>query len=138
MNDKITKQNMGFLDNVEPRSELFGIITKRVHFEERKRAFKRLVAFSFLSLFSVLALIPTTIQFFDSMNSSGFLQYLSLLLSDGTFLISNINYYLLSIAESFPVTEVTGSLVVLLVCFYSFKSIINNYRVLQYFKQNLA
>lgn len=138
MNIKITKQNIDFLDNVDPRSELFNIITRRVHFEEKKKAFKQFVAFSFMSLFSVLALVATTIQFVDSMNSSGFLQYLSLLLSDGVFIISNINYYILSITESFPVTEVTGSLIALFACFYSVKSIISNYKVLQYFRKKLA
>jgi hypothetical protein len=63
---------------------------------------------------AIVAMIPVIYNVLQSSSQSGFGKYLSLISSDGSYMLQNWKEFLLSAASSLPIT---GSIAVLLILF---------------------
>jgi len=77
-------------------------VMERVHNEQRKKRNFRMSLFGLLSAGSLGILIPAVKFLLDSLASSGFYEYVSLLFSPDSAVYASLHEALLSIAESLP------------------------------------
>ncbi len=105
------------LNPAEPPSGLFEKIIYRIREEQRGFAIKQRVAvFSFIMVASIVAFIPAFKLFQTDLSESGFLQFLSLALSDFGVVITYWHSFVMSLLETIPAM----SLVVLLAVIFAF------------------
>ena len=99
-------------------------IERRKMIQSRVRFFvaDALAGLSFLSLF------PIAINTFKQLQTSGFLSYFSLLFTDGGTMLTYWREFLLSLAESLPLLQLTLIGLSLLVLFISLRFASKNYR----------
>jgi hypothetical protein len=86
----------------------------RVEKYEVSRSHKRSIAYSVISFGAILGLIPIVLFIVESSYSSGFGQYLSLFVSDSSYMIQNWREFMLSAVSSLPIM---GAISVLLILF---------------------
>ncbi len=86
----------------------------RVEQFEVTRSHRKSIAYKTISIVAVIALIPIIYFILQSSSQSGFREYLSLVFSDGAYMIQNWKEFLLSTASSLPIV---GGIMTLLVLF---------------------
>ncbi len=105
------------LNPAEPPSGLFEKIIYRIREEQRDFAIKQRVAvFSFIMVASIVAFIPALKSVQTDLAESGFLQFLSLALSDFGVVVTYWHSFAMSLLETIPAM----SLVVLLAVIFAF------------------
>ncbi len=105
----------------EPEVDLANQVWSNLLEKDKHLAKLRLVAFCFISIVSLLGLIPAVQMLSSDFTKSGFYEYISLVSSDGSLLLSHWREFLLSIAESLPIPSLLLSLSLIFVFFLSVK-----------------
>ena len=98
---------MQHLEEVVPSGLLYRRIVARIHRAEQKRARLRLGCATLGTLLSCVVFIPVFNYFVLELVQSGVTQYISLVLSDGGLLLASWQEFLLSLAESLPITGIS-------------------------------
>ncbi len=92
---------------VEPSENLKVSIIKEIKKREIIRAVYKIAFSSAVSLTSVSVAIIFVVNVVKDFYQSGLYEYISLMFSDGTSLISYWQTYLISVAESLPIIQIT-------------------------------
>ncbi len=113
------------LESINPPNELRFLILSKIQ-REQLRAFKtKRSIFVFSSIFSFLLMLPILLNLSQSLNQSGFNQYVSLVFSDGAILANYWKELAWSLAESLPIMILIAFLSVLSIFVWSlFKTIL--------------
>ncbi len=110
------------LNPAEPPSGLFEKIMYRIREEQRVFAIKQRVAvFSVIMIASMIAFIPAFKLVQTDLSESGFLQFLSLVLSDFGVVITYWHSFFMSLLETIPAISLTILLAVVFAFLGSFK-----------------
>lgn len=110
------------LNPAEPSAGLFEKIMRRIWEEQRISAIKQRVAvFSVIMLASMAAFIPAFKLFQTDLLESGFLQFLSLILSDFGTMITYWHSFTMSLLETIPATSLAVLFIVVFAFLGSFK-----------------
>jgi hypothetical protein len=112
--------------NSEPSPELFIKIMKRIRREERFLAFKKIGALSTILALSLIAFIPAIKMLAQELESSGFIQFASLLFSDFEIVKSYWQSFSLTLLETLPALSLILCLVILLTFLQSVKALSKN------------
>jgi hypothetical protein len=89
---------------MEPRAGLLDRIMAAIYDEQRfRRARVRVISFGLVALIALIAFIPAWRELQTEVTESGFQAYVSLLGSDTSVILTNIQDFGLLLAESFPV-----------------------------------
>ncbi|MCX6740395.1 MAG: hypothetical protein NTZ49_04155 [Candidatus Parcubacteria bacterium] len=105
------------LNSPQPPAELQAIIISRINALSNSRILKlKVVLFAVSSTVSAVAAVFAFMVFRSNLAETGFWQFFTLLFSDHEILMSYWQNYLMSLAESLPIS----SLVLLLVCTLAF------------------
>lgn len=128
INNMATNYNKIFssLNEQSVPQNLSGDILISINKQIRKSAQINFVLFSFLSVFSLIALIPALKYFISELYESGFQQYLSLIFSDGLVLLNYWKEFSLLLAESIPLISIALVLTFLLTLLSSIKFMLKN------------
>ena len=113
-------------DIVEPRDELKNLIIKSIKVEERKKTIRNMVFSSVVSLASISMAVIFVINIIKDAYQSGLSEYLSLLISDSSSVLSYWKVYTMSIVESLPILQITILFASIWVFVWSMNIIINN------------
>ena len=92
---------------IEPSENLKNSIINIIRYEERKKAIYKIVFSSVVSLASISLAIFYAISIVKDFYQSGLSDYISLIFTDGTSLISYWQSYFMSILESLPILQIT-------------------------------
>lgn len=92
---------------VEPSVNLKNSIINKIKREEIKRTAYKIAISSGISLATIFVTIFSVSNIIKDAYQSGLSEYLSLIFSDGTLLISHWQTYLISITESLPMIQIT-------------------------------
>ncbi len=93
----------------EPSRELFARILAQVKVEERRGViYARIGVLGTAALLSLVALVPALRELYAEFTQSGFVQFLSLLISDAGIVAVYWQDFLISLAEALPVFGVAG------------------------------
>jgi len=118
--DKHLKNLMSNLKYPELPEKLFSKIMTRIHKEQKLSTIRtRLIIFSVTFISSIIALLPTTQALITSFKESGFMEFLSLIISDIEIVFNNWQDYSITLLESLPVTNIA---ILLTILFISLKS----------------
>ncbi|MDO8555206.1 MAG: hypothetical protein Q7R75_01420 [bacterium] len=112
--------------DMEPPENLYGNILAKIEFEKKRIARVKLAIFGITALVFVFALIPIYKYTAQEFYNSGFLEYLSVLFSDGNIAAAYWKEMLLSLAESLPLFSLTATLSVVFVITGSIKLALKN------------
>jgi len=105
-----------------PSADLFNKIMKRISTEKKLIAIKRrIMIFTVVAVFSIVALIPTLNSLWINLSNSGFVQFFSLLFSDGGMMLSYWQSFSLALLESLPILDVVAILAIILACLISIR-----------------
>lgn len=103
---------------IEPETpicdKIYRSVVSRVERFEIMRSKRRSIAYKLLSLATMAALVPSVNYIVKSIYLSGFGEYVSLIVSDSSYMTAHWKEFLLSTASSLPIT---GTIVVLLTLF---------------------
>ena len=113
---------------IEPREELKNSITKIIKKEERKKTIQNMVFSSVVSLASILMVVIFVINIIKDAYQSGLSEYLSLLISDSSSVLSYWKVYTMSVVESLPILQITILFASIWVFVWSMNIIINNFK----------
>lgn len=116
--DRDFEKLFALVEDLEPRAELLMRVNSAVDRAERRHVFVRAVAFTVVAFVAVGALIPAWRELQAEVMQSGFVQFVSLLVSDFGLVATYWKEFSLSILESVPVlgiTAVLGSVFTLLI-----------------------
>ncbi|MCX6736560.1 MAG: hypothetical protein NTW73_00500 [Candidatus Parcubacteria bacterium] len=113
------------LESINPPNELRFLLLSKIQ-KEQLRAFKtKRSIFVFSSIFSFLLMLPILFNLSQSLDQSGFNQYVSLVFSDGAILANYWKELAWSLAESLPIMILIAFLSVLSIFVWSlFKTIL--------------
>jgi len=128
--EKNYKQIFETLNMVEPPKALHVNILAQINSQRKRAARIKFVLFGLSTLLSFVGLIPAFVYLVQQFQQSGLYQYLSLIFSDGSAVVSYWQDYALSVIELIPFTEVMLFLAVLFVLLGSAKLVMKNMRVL--------
>lgn len=106
INKQMENKNQLF-STVEPSENLKVSIIKEIKKREIIRAVYKIAFSSAVSLTSVSVAIIFVVNVVKDFYQSGLYEYISLMFSDGTSLISYWQTYLISVAESLPIIQIT-------------------------------
>ncbi len=123
---------------IQPKADLYDRVINRINREEKIAEIRIKLVFRFFGLLSsCFALAPFSFMLFSDISESGFLNFLSLIYSDFSVVMSNAGDYILSLLEIMPLPSLIFSSVSLLVsifflskladCYVDFKKILTNY-----------
>ena len=113
---------------IQPRPELYGQIINRIGREEKLMILKKkLILESFSLIMSFFVFIPLTLRLLSDIAKSGLMQFLSLLITDFSIVMSDIGNYVLSLLESTPALSLTLTLVTLLALVFSMAKLADSY-----------
>ncbi|MEI6296736.1 MAG: hypothetical protein WCO84_03775 [bacterium] len=120
------KDYLNTISKKEPSNKLFSLILKRIDTEKAKIAKRNL-------FYSTIGAIVSSFTLYFGINyanqgfiDSGFYNYFSLVFSDGGTILVFWKEFIISIAESLPVIEITIVLSALLALLISIGTIIKN------------
>jgi hypothetical protein len=99
---------------IEPPTNLFDDILKRIHKEERLLILKRFFLFSTILIFSGIGFLPTLKMLISDFNQSGFIYFASLIFSDFSITILYWKNFLIILLEVLPAISIS------LVLFFTF------------------
>ncbi|MFA6554653.1 MAG: hypothetical protein WCS89_04085 [Candidatus Paceibacterota bacterium] len=96
-------KNVIKINQIEPSPKLaFSIMEKITKYETRHFRI-RVALHSILTIGTSLAFIPTISYFGEGLSQSGFSSYMSLIISDSSYVMSHFGNLVLSVATSWPV-----------------------------------
>jgi len=101
------KNNDHYFNIIEPSTNLRNSVIHAIKMEETKKAVYNIVFNSIISLVSISVAVVYMINIIKDAYKSGLSEYLSLIFSDGTSLISYWQTYVLSVVESLPIIQIT-------------------------------
>lgn len=107
------------LPESNPPTQSFDAVIVRIARLEIRRFRMRLSLYGSLVVAAVVAFVPVVRYFIAAANESGFFQYLSLITSDGQFLLAHWSDFARTIADSAPVMGMTGLVGIALIFVYS-------------------
>jgi hypothetical protein len=114
----------------QPSSDLCEKIIMRIHKEERILVIKSLVLFSFITVVSAVALVPIAQTLLSQLESSGFLQFSSLMFSDFSLVLVYWKSFAMIILETLPALSIALLLAFLLTLLQSTISLAKNIRLI--------
>ena len=109
----------------------------RVERFEVTRSHRKSVLYMVVSMVTLVALIPAIYYIYESISMSGFGQYFSLISSDGSYMLTNWQEFVLSMASSLPLTGAMVSLFILFVTMYAMRRTVNYEEYSQNIKKRL-
>lgn len=109
------------LYDIEPSTGLYSRINERISHFQTIQARRRVVIYGITGIFGFIALVPALQYVSAQMMNSGLYDYLSLFISDSSYLFNNWRIALLSVAESLPVMGIVLTLTASLISTYSIK-----------------
>ncbi len=113
---------------IQPRADLYDRVINRINREEKLMILKKkLILESFGLVMSFFVFIPLTLKLLSDITKSGLMQFLSLLFSDFSIVISDIGNYVLSLLESTPALSLTLALATLLILVFSLAKLADSY-----------
>lgn len=115
---------------LEPPSDLFEKIIKRIHRERRAVIMRKVVIFSGLLAGSIITLIPSIKMLLTDFNESGFIYFFPLLFSDFSTVLTYWQNFILIVLETLPVISLATSLFILLVFLQSLKLLTKNIKII--------
>ncbi len=104
---------------------------KRIMLEEKKRAVRGISVFSVFSVFSLWGSFSLGQYLWSAFYTSGFVQFASLAFSDWSVVLSHGNNFLLSLAESFPVIELSIFLAAMVAAIWSISYFIADFKIIR-------
>ena len=104
------KEKIKLFSVIEPSDVLKKNILDKIEREETKKAMYKIVFSSLLSLLSVSTLVIFVTSIIKDTYQSGLYDYLLLMISDGSSLLSYWQAYSMSIIESLPILQITVAL----------------------------
>lgn len=107
------------IDPALPPKELLDAVLSRVRLEQKRAARREIFLVGSLALGSLVAIIPAISYFLNSLIQSSFYQYLSLVFSDGTSVLTFWKEMIMSLAESLPLLGLVGVLTIVVVFLWS-------------------
>ncbi len=119
---------MKTLRDINPPEGLEKSILGEIYKREKRGALVRFISTGLVAVASCLGIIPAVIYLVQSISSSGFLQYVSLLSSDGTSLLTYWKEFSMSLAESLPLFSLTISIALLGIFIWSLSKAAKNAR----------
>ena len=120
---------LGQLDVIVPPPELTAVILARVFTEQQRIARIRLALFGFVAVGSLFAFIPVIHYAGGEFSRSGFMDYFTLLFSDGGSVLLYWKEFSLSLVESLPVLSLAAVFATLLVFLESLQLLAKNIRM---------
>ncbi len=110
-----------------PADDLLTRVLARLDMEIKLRAVRRRLAVFGLAFFAALVvLVPAMLSLADNLNSSGFIQYSSLLFYDWQSVLSMWQSFGYSLLESLPIFSLVIVLAAILALLESTKYLVNN------------
>ena len=100
-------------DTIETR--IINTVMSRINTARQKRLRIRMGIQGVLGLFTLIAIFPAINQLGTAIKNSSVLEYLSLIISDGSTALNNWKALVISIAESLPLIETSIVLIILLI-----------------------
>ena len=107
------------LEQFEPSEKLRANILARIDFEKRRSFRIRLAVLGTVAAASFGAVIPSFQYAWRAFFQSGFYEYLSLLFSDSGAVLASWKTFILSLAETIPLAEMTIFLIAVFVFLFS-------------------
>ena len=107
------------LERFEPSEKLRANILARIDFEKRRSSRIRLAVLGTVVAASFGAVIPSFQYAWRAFFQSGFYEYLSLLFSDSGAVLASWKTFILSLAETIPLAEMTIFLIAVFVFLFS-------------------
>ena len=120
------------LFSYEPDSGLFNAIVVRIDMERVRRAKRRFAFFAISSTLSIGAFILAIQYAIAEFAKSEFIQYFSLIFSDGTSLLSYWKQFSFVLAESIPLMSVALLLSIALITLYSLRNLLKDFGRMSY------
>jgi hypothetical protein len=104
----------------QPSADLYDRVINRINREEKLMILKKKLILNFFGLIiSFFIFIPLTLKLLSDIAKSGLIQFLSLLFSDFSIVMSDIGNYILSLLESTPALSLSLTLAALLAIVFS-------------------
>lgn len=113
---------------IEPDFGLKEKIIHKIEKEAKKKAVFTFIFAGFTSLTSVLAMIYSLVLIVKDYYSSGLSEYISLVFSDSSILLSFWKEFTLSVVESLPFITITLTLTSVWIFIWSLKYMFSNFR----------
>ena len=110
------------LDQNCPTERLCQKVMWKIEQREIARARYRSSGFGLIVIAAIVAFIPAIKYLVNSASTSGFGQYFSLFISDGSYAMSNWKNIAMSITEALPITAIMAIVALLLICLSSIRS----------------
>ncbi len=129
-NKKLYKQTLGLIYTLEPSVGLRDRIDFRIEQARSIQAKRNAVSYGVLTTIAIVALVPVIKYLTIQATSSGLYNYLSLFVSDSSYMFDNWKIATLSITESIPIIGVALTLGTLLISLYSLKKSLAYIRIL--------
>jgi len=114
----------------EPKTELLGIIMKRLHKEERIFAIKRVILFSIIMVCSVAGVVPAFNILVLDVSKSGFYNFVSLAFSDFSVVITYWQSFIMVLLETLPALSLALVLAVILTFLQSTRLLVKDIKKL--------
>ncbi len=122
--DKSYIKLLSLIEEKKAPQRLFENASKKLRAAEISKVKLRAGIFSAIFLAALLIMIPVVTYFLQSLSSSGFSQYLSLITTDGTSALAYWKDLGLSMASSLPINSIIIALAVILLLSYSLRRVI--------------
>lgn len=118
------------INDINPPPGLEQIIFTKIYERQKRSALIRFVGTGVLSLGSLATLVPSVVSLASAVHSSGFYEYLSLIVSDNAYLLTYWKEFSLSLAESLPFFALSLSLALLGIFIWSLSRAAKNIQLL--------
>jgi|GEM_PF-3734205 len=115
--------NSRAMQKIQPPEQLYSRIIEQIRREKLLQIKRRIIFFGSALMLSFVGFIAAAAHLFQDVNTSGFLQLLSLTATDFRIVSANFSDYLLSLIEAFPILSaglLCGILLILAVIVYKF------------------
>ncbi|HEV8666466.1 MAG TPA: hypothetical protein VN665_01280 [Candidatus Paceibacterota bacterium] len=120
------------LSTIEPPQGLYGSIMSRIDLAKRRAAKTRAGLSGLVAILSGAALVPVAEYTAQQFYASGFYDYLSLLLSDHTLVMTYWREFGLSLVESLPSLAILLFVPIAVALVWSLMRLVKNVRTLRY------
>lgn len=130
----MNSNNRLHIDLLEPPETLLSSVLFRVEQEKAKYQKIRIWYCGIISVISFISLIPVVTYLLSDIFNSGFVQYLSIVLSDTSYVLLYWQDFTLLLADSFPAfsTLLIGILFLLMVSSVKFLFVPNRFQLLKF------
>lgn len=115
------KQKFDQLYSLEPSQRIIDNVNVRIEHARILYVKRRAYAYSGLTIIALVALVPMIQYASTQATNSGLYSYISLFISDGSYMLSNFRISILSILESLPIMSTSFTLAIVLIATYAFK-----------------